>query len=176
MTATISMERGGSLVFVWVWLGLSEVVRSKRLDEHGLAVEHLDNPDPFPAGDGPVGGIEGLKGLLATAEMHGHLASRLAGRQQSNVNGSRFMQRVGDAGGAIAAHAQDEPEQRHHRPHHQQPGTHGDGDGSHDSQPTTQSDAARWLEALESAYTMEEQRSGHHGNVHVHQSAGVEFF
>lgn len=40
----------------------------------------------------------------------------------------------------------------------------------------TQSDAARWLEALEAAYTMEEQRSGHHGNVHVQQSAGVEFF
>ena len=36
--------------------------------------------------------------------------------------------------------------------------------------------AARWLEALEAAYTMEEQRSGHHGNVHVQQSAGVEFF
>lgn len=40
----------------------------------------------------------------------------------------------------------------------------------------TQSDAVRWLEALEAAYTMEEQRSEHHGNVHVQQSAGVEFF
>lgn len=40
----------------------------------------------------------------------------------------------------------------------------------------TQSDAAAWLQALEQSYTMEEQRSGHHGNVHVEQSAGVEFF
>lgn len=40
----------------------------------------------------------------------------------------------------------------------------------------TQSDAAAWLQALEQSYTMEEQRSGHHGNVHVEQTAGVEFF
>lgn len=40
----------------------------------------------------------------------------------------------------------------------------------------TQTDAAQWLVALEAAYTMEEQRSEHHGNVHVQQSAGVEFF
>ncbi|MCP5285512.1 MAG: methyl-accepting chemotaxis protein [Burkholderiaceae bacterium] len=40
----------------------------------------------------------------------------------------------------------------------------------------TQSDAVRWLEALEAAYTMEEQRSEHHGNVHVQQSSGVDFF
>jgi methyl-accepting chemotaxis protein len=40
----------------------------------------------------------------------------------------------------------------------------------------TQSDAAEWLAALESSYTMEEQRSIHHGNQHVEQSAAVEFF
>ncbi len=40
----------------------------------------------------------------------------------------------------------------------------------------TQSDAAEWLTALEASYTMEEQRSHHHGNVHVERSAGVEFF
>lgn len=40
----------------------------------------------------------------------------------------------------------------------------------------TPSDAAAWLTALEASYTMDEQRSTHHGNVHVEQSAGVEFF
>ena len=40
----------------------------------------------------------------------------------------------------------------------------------------TQTDAAQWLAALESSYTMEEQRSSHHGNVHVQQGSGVEFF
>jgi methyl-accepting chemotaxis protein len=40
----------------------------------------------------------------------------------------------------------------------------------------TQSDAAEWLAALESSYTMDEQRSHHHGNVHVQRSSGVEFF
>lgn len=40
----------------------------------------------------------------------------------------------------------------------------------------TQTDAAQWLAALESSYTMEEQRSSHHGNVHVQQSSGIEFF
>jgi methyl-accepting chemotaxis protein len=40
----------------------------------------------------------------------------------------------------------------------------------------TQSDAAEWLTALEASYTMDEQRSSHHGNVHVEQSTGVEFF
>ena len=40
----------------------------------------------------------------------------------------------------------------------------------------TQSDAAEWLAALETSYTMEEQRSHHHGNVHVERSSGVEFF
>lgn len=40
----------------------------------------------------------------------------------------------------------------------------------------TQSDAAEWLAALEASYTMEEQRSHHHGNVHVERSSGVEFF
>jgi methyl-accepting chemotaxis protein len=40
----------------------------------------------------------------------------------------------------------------------------------------TQSDAAEWLAALDASYTMEEQRSHHHGNVHVERSAGVEFF
>ncbi|MFN7725539.1 MAG: hypothetical protein ACK5QH_10740 [Rubrivivax sp.] len=40
----------------------------------------------------------------------------------------------------------------------------------------TRQDAAQWLEALERSYTMEEQRSEHHGNVHVSQSTGVDFF
>ena len=40
----------------------------------------------------------------------------------------------------------------------------------------TQSDAAEWLAALDASYTMDEQRSHHHGNVHVERSAGVEFF
>jgi methyl-accepting chemotaxis protein len=40
----------------------------------------------------------------------------------------------------------------------------------------TQTDAAQWLTALESSYTMDEQRSTHHGNVHVNRGAGVEFF
>ena len=39
-----------------------------------------------------------------------------------------------------------------------------------------ESDAAEWLVALEASYTMEEQRSHHHGNVHVDVSTGVEFF
>ncbi len=37
-------------------------------------------------------------------------------------------------------------------------------------------DAERWLAALEASYTMEEQRSHHHGNVHVQRDSGVEFF
>jgi len=37
-------------------------------------------------------------------------------------------------------------------------------------------DAAQWLAALESSYTMDEQRSTHHGNVHVDQGSAVEFF
>ncbi len=40
----------------------------------------------------------------------------------------------------------------------------------------TQSDAAEWLLALESSYTMEEQRSQHHGNVHIDRGSEVEFF
>jgi methyl-accepting chemotaxis protein len=40
----------------------------------------------------------------------------------------------------------------------------------------THADAAEWLAALEASYTMEEQRSSHHGNVHIEQDAGVEFF
>ncbi len=40
----------------------------------------------------------------------------------------------------------------------------------------TQSDAAEWLAALEASYTMDEQRSIHHGNVHVDKTAAVEFF
>ncbi|MCU0969580.1 MAG: methyl-accepting chemotaxis protein [Rubrivivax sp.] len=40
----------------------------------------------------------------------------------------------------------------------------------------TQSDAAEWLAALEASYTMEEQRSQHHGNVHVDRGSTVEFF
>jgi methyl-accepting chemotaxis protein len=40
----------------------------------------------------------------------------------------------------------------------------------------TQSDAAGWLAALEASYTMDEQRSSHHGNVHVDLGSGVDFF
>jgi methyl-accepting chemotaxis protein len=40
----------------------------------------------------------------------------------------------------------------------------------------SQDDAAEWLASLETSYTMEEQRSHHHGNVHVKHDAGVEFF
>lgn len=40
----------------------------------------------------------------------------------------------------------------------------------------SQDDAAEWLASLETSYTMEEQRSHHHGNVHVNNDAGVEFF
>ncbi len=38
------------------------------------------------------------------------------------------------------------------------------------------SDAVRWLEELEKTYTMEEQRSHHHGMVEIQRSTGVEFF
>ena len=37
-------------------------------------------------------------------------------------------------------------------------------------------DATEWLAALEASYTMEEQRSTHHGNAHIDQGAAVEFF
>ncbi len=40
----------------------------------------------------------------------------------------------------------------------------------------TPSDAVRWLEELERTYTMEEQRSHHHGTVEIQRSTGVEFF
>jgi methyl-accepting chemotaxis protein len=40
----------------------------------------------------------------------------------------------------------------------------------------TQTDAAQWLEKLEASYTMEEQRSHHHGNVHVDRGSCVDFF
>lgn len=40
----------------------------------------------------------------------------------------------------------------------------------------TQSDAAEWLSNLESSYTMEEQRSQHHGNVHIDRGSEIEFF
>ncbi len=40
----------------------------------------------------------------------------------------------------------------------------------------TQSDAAEWLAALEASYTMDEQRSHHHGNVHIERGTEVEFF
>jgi methyl-accepting chemotaxis protein len=40
----------------------------------------------------------------------------------------------------------------------------------------TQTDAAEWLAALEGSYTMDEQRSHHHGNVHIERSSVVEFF
>ncbi|GCL63653.1 hypothetical protein [Pseudaquabacterium pictum] len=40
----------------------------------------------------------------------------------------------------------------------------------------TQSDAADWLANLEASYTMEEQRSQHHGNVHIDRGSEIEFF
>lgn len=40
----------------------------------------------------------------------------------------------------------------------------------------TQGDAAEWLAALEASYTMDEQRSTHHGGVHVDKGSGVDFF
>ena len=40
----------------------------------------------------------------------------------------------------------------------------------------TQSDAADWLAKLEASYTMEEQRSQHHGNVHIDRGSEIEFF
>jgi methyl-accepting chemotaxis protein len=40
----------------------------------------------------------------------------------------------------------------------------------------TQSDATEWLANLEASYTMEVQRSQHHGNVHIDRGSEVEFF
>ena len=40
----------------------------------------------------------------------------------------------------------------------------------------TQSDAADWLANLEGGYTMDEQRSQHHGNVHIARGSEIEFF
>jgi methyl-accepting chemotaxis protein len=40
----------------------------------------------------------------------------------------------------------------------------------------TPADAAQWLADLENTYTMEEQRTHHHGNVQIERSAAVEFF
>jgi methyl-accepting chemotaxis protein len=40
----------------------------------------------------------------------------------------------------------------------------------------TQNDAAEWLATLEAKYTMEEQRSQHHGNVHIDSGSVIEFF
>ena len=40
----------------------------------------------------------------------------------------------------------------------------------------TQSDAAEWLANLEASYTMEVQRSRHHGNVHIDRGSEIEFF
>lgn len=40
----------------------------------------------------------------------------------------------------------------------------------------TQSDAAEWLASLEAKYAMDEQRSQHHGNVHVDRGSEIEFF
>jgi methyl-accepting chemotaxis protein len=37
-------------------------------------------------------------------------------------------------------------------------------------------EAAQWLARLEASYTMEEQRSEHHGNVHIDRGSEVEFF
>lgn len=45
------------------------------------------------------------------------------------------------------------------------------------SNPTaTHADVAEWLAALERSYTMEEQRTFHHGNVAIERTAAVEFF
>ena len=45
------------------------------------------------------------------------------------------------------------------------------------SNPTaTHADVTLWLETLERSYTMEEQRTHHHGNVAIDRSAAVEFF
>ncbi len=40
----------------------------------------------------------------------------------------------------------------------------------------TQSDAAEWLAQLEARYTMDEQRSQHHGNAHIERASVTEFF
>lgn len=40
----------------------------------------------------------------------------------------------------------------------------------------TATDAAEWLAALQASYTMDEQRSSHHGNVHVDRGSEIEFF
>ena len=40
----------------------------------------------------------------------------------------------------------------------------------------TQTDAAEWLANLESRYTMEAQRSQHHGNVHIDRGSELEYF
>ena len=40
----------------------------------------------------------------------------------------------------------------------------------------SQSDAADWLANLERSYTMDEQRSQHHGNVHIDRGSEIEFF
>ena len=40
----------------------------------------------------------------------------------------------------------------------------------------TQSDAAEWLASLEAKYTTGEQRSQHHGNVHIDRGSEIEFF
>ena len=45
-----------------------------------------------------------------------------------------------------------------------------------DNREATQADAARWLEELDRTYTMEAQRSHHHGTVAVARSPAVEFF
>jgi methyl-accepting chemotaxis protein len=37
-------------------------------------------------------------------------------------------------------------------------------------------DATEWLAELDRSYTMEEQRTQHHGNVRIEQGASVEFF
>lgn len=43
-------------------------------------------------------------------------------------------------------------------------------------QPATRADAAQWLAELERSYTMDEQRSQHHGTTAIQRDAGVEFF
>jgi methyl-accepting chemotaxis protein len=40
----------------------------------------------------------------------------------------------------------------------------------------THSDAADWLAKLEGSYTMESQRSQHHGNFHINRESEIEFF
>lgn len=45
-----------------------------------------------------------------------------------------------------------------------------------EGRPASHADAAAWLKRLDDSYTMEQQRSHHHGTAHVNNSPAVEFF